>query len=455
MKAHVAIAGILTASSALAQTDTAAELKQLRAQMQWMQQRIEQLESQQQYQDKAIHYVDLKARRNALRLPDAVLAQPDNTDLMTNLQNNVTGKPVRQLELRRDDKLQNGGVYLGGTLFGGFMGELSNTEDKFAILSRFPNQHSGSSGSRFVINQAALNVTATPHEWVTGNLQLEYTETEYPGQEDVNLRRSFVTIGNLKESPWYASFGRNNIDFGNMDSYNPFTHSMTNHYFKAESDDPVLALGYASNGLHVVATAINGGRQQRVAHHEDSNHIKNFAIKAEKAFSLSSDAILHVGASYLHSSIYNSITPHHTTAEVAGLDDGDERHRNGVYDVFVELLWNDWAWMAEFAQTTRDWPATDVPVWALTAQAEYFFENWQRPASVSLVYSHGDQGESGTEWERMQQVILGYETEIFDHVYFGSEYVFNRGFVPLINIRQTADRDVENHNILVGGRYVF
>ena len=418
-----------------------------------MQQRINQLESMQYRQNAAINHVNVKTQQTDFTSKDLLKTNTKHSDMFNNLQNDVTGKALRQLEMQRDGTLTSNGVYWGGVLKGSFMGEWTDTEDKFAILSRFPGQHSGSSGSRFVINQATLSATAAMHDWVTGTMQLEYTETEYPGQSDLNMRKAFVTVGNLKESPWYASFGRNTIDFGNMDSYNPFTHTTTNHYFHAQSTDPTLAIGYANYGWHVVATAINGGRQQRVAHHEDSNHVKNFALKAEKAFTLGEKSMLQVGASYLHSSIYNSVTPHHTATDIAAAD--DQVHRNGIWNVFAEMQLQNWMFMVEFTRTLRDWPAVDEPVWALTAQAEYFFDNWGRPASVSFVYGHGDQGRSGDEWEFMRQVILGYETQVNSNFYLGAEYVHNHGFAPLINITQTSDQSVDNHSLILGGRFVF
>ena len=70
--------------------------------------------------------------------------------------------------------------------------------------------------------------------------------------------------------------------------YNPFTHTVNNHSFRVDSDDPVLALGYAPSyleGLNIVATAIPGGRHLRVANSDGSGQFDNFAINLSCKYS--------------------------------------------------------------------------------------------------------------------------------------------------------------------------
>ncbi len=445
------------------------EIELLREQVELMRQEIQQLKRQQQDTTaRAVHAQreahSAATQANAARtesysvkqgLPDldgVISTNHDYADTMLNWQNDVTGKARRLLQYRQSGALQADRAYISGIFKGSLMAEWSDTEDKFGILSRFPGQHSGSSGSRFVVNNAALGTTATVGDWVNAYLQLEYTETEYPGQDDLQMRKAFVTVGNLNESPLYAYFGRNTIDFGDMDSYNPFTHTVVNHYFQAVSDDPIAALGYYDGNWDIVATAINGGRQMRVADHPDTNHIKNFALNANYTFDLGQQQGLRFGGSYLHSTIYNSLTPHHTTTQAGVLTD---RERVGAAGGVIEYTSPSFDMMGEFVTTTDEWQATDHAVWAATAQAEYRFDAWERPHAVSLVYGHGEQGSDGTEWERVIQGVLGYETELFPHFYVGAEYVYNQGWVPLINIQQVADRDVRNHSIVAGGRFVF
>lgn len=427
------------------------ELHLMRLHMKEMQKRVQYLEQVQRNQEAAISHVELK-RSSGLSLGSFVNMAPDHSSMIHDWQNDVVGKPLKTLEARRDGGLRKGNVYWGGLLKGSLMGEATNTKDKFAILSRFPTQHSGSTGSRFVVNNVALSATATMHDWVTATALFDYSETEYASDEAFDMRKAYLTVGNLKESPFYAMVGRNTVDFANSDSFNPFTHTMNNHYFRVESDGPVIALGYAGHGTHVVATLMNGGRHQRVASHPDGNHMKNFAVNATQTIEVGGQSLVKVGAGYLHSSIYDSLTPHHTPA---GIVASEERTRNGVWNAYAEAKIDNVALMAEFSQTLDNWFATGHKVRAWTVQGEYFFDNWGRPASLSATYSRGEQGADGVEWEFMEQAVLGYESEVADHFYLGAEYVFNHGFVPLINILNDSDSGVVNHSLVLGGRYVF
>jgi len=265
-----------------------------------------------------------------------------------------------------------------------------------------------------------------------------------------------VTVGNLAESPFYGYFGRNTIDFGDMDSYNPYTHTATNHYFNAASDDPILALGYYDHGTDVVVTGINGGRQLRVADNRRKSHVNNFAVNANQTFDLNKEGShqLRFGGGYLHSTIYNTVTPHHTVAQADAADDAGFV-RNGAWDAVVEYTSPSWDIMFEYTQTTRDWLATDDPVKAITAQTAYRLDGFGLEHELSAVYSRGQQGDSGTEFEFMEQYILGWESEIWENAYFGAEYIHGRGFAPLIAITAVSDQSVRNNSLILGGRFVF
>ena len=65
------------------------------------------------------------------------------------------------------------------------------------------------------------------------------------------------------------------------------------------------------------------------------------------------------------------------------------------------------------------------------------------------------QGTRGTQWERMEQVILGVEVEPVEHVTIGAEYMFNSGFVPLIMPTRTGDRGVQSHTVITGVKLAF
>jgi opacity protein-like surface antigen len=55
----------------------------------------------------------------------------------------------------------------------------------------------------------------------------------------------------------------------------------------------------------------------------------------------------------------------------------------------------------------------------------------------------------------MEQTVAGIEYNILPNFDLGFEYLYNKGFVPLIMPRFTGDRDVESHTISTGVKFTF
>ncbi len=229
----------------------------------------------------------------------AILSEPQNPDnivqfgpiafnteyanRIVNFQEYVTEKPYQILKATQYGDLKPNTLTVSGTLWGTWMHEQTNTPGKFPILSRFPDQHGSvdSSANRWILNNAAIALTGRVGDWVTIFTQGEFSDIEFIGQDQYQLRKALVMVGNLDQFPFYTYFGRNTVDFGNFDGYNPFTHTVNNHSFRVDSDEPVFAVGYAPRaieGLNVVATAIPGGRHLRVADSDGETQFDNFAV---------------------------------------------------------------------------------------------------------------------------------------------------------------------------------
>ena len=328
---------------------------------------------------------------------------------MLSLQTGVTDKTTYLLKSLRDDRLETGKLYLSGHLSFSQYIEHTDTAGKFPILGRFPGQHTaGKSAYEEVIDTANLSLTYAPFDWVSIYLAGMYTEIEFPGQDDTQLREAFVTFGNLDKTPFYLSIGRKTVNFGKMESYNPITHSVTNHFYRTDSDDPVIEIGYLTDKWHFTATAIHGGRQLRVADSPSDDVFGNFALSAQRNFKFR-DWDMSVGAGYLYSSIYDSDSANHPGVAPDPLT---ERHRNGAIDIWLEAQRGKWSFMAEYTKTERDWPATGRAVEALTLQVAYDTELWCKPTRFSLVYGRGQQGYGKDEFHELEQLALGVETFI-------------------------------------------
>ena len=91
----------------------------------------------------------------------------------------------------------------------------------------------------------------------------------------------------------------------------------------------------------------------------------------------------------------------------------------------------------------------------MTLQSRYRHDIYDFPSAFTLMYSRGEQGSNGTEWERMEQYVVGYELAFNDYMSIGTEYLYNRGFVPLIMPTITGDRSVESHTFIAGVKLTF
>lgn len=93
--------------------------------------------------------------------------------------------------------------------------------------------------SEAALHSAQLALTANLGDWITGYVELLYDPHQSFGQgtltaltrNQVQVRRGYVILGNLNESPFYASLGKMAIPFGLTDTVNPFTASTVWHAF--------------------------------------------------------------------------------------------------------------------------------------------------------------------------------------------------------------------------------
>lgn len=379
---------------------------------------------------------------------------PEYSDRILDWQWDVTDKAVQPLEAISAGTLTPGKAYVGGMVRWSYSNEHTNTIGKYPFLGQFPDQHKMQRRiGEMMFNNAHLGLTIVPTRWLAGFAELIYTDKTYPGQDNVQLRKAFVSIGDLKAFPIYASIGKNSIDFGDMRSFNPFVHSMTNHYFQAQTEDAVGSIGYHRDGWHIVASAIGGGRQLRVADSPDQRGtIGNYALNASKTFDFANGLKLKLGGGYLDNTIYNTATPHHTSAQVASA--GTRRH-NGAWDVNGMVSYKGFDLQAEYTATVKDWPATNHPVSTLTVQGRYTTSIMGWDTILSAGFSRGEQGKDGTNWHEMRQVVAGLEIKPHRQLSLMAEYAHLSGFVPLIAIQRVADPAVTSDVFVFGARAHF
>lgn len=421
-----------------------------------------------------------------------------NSRDMLDFQENTTGKTLTLLANRASGVLQPNSLYLGGHLQGSFMYQKTDAPGQFPILSRFPFFSNGTDQEAgvFAINNAALTFTSTFGDWTTLHLQPEYSETEYPGEQDeLQLRKAFVVFGNLQRSPFYAAFGRKTIDFGNFDSYNAFTQNEGHHYFWAVSDQPVGEFGFYRNGLKITASAFSGGRQLRVAFADENNNIANYAFSAEKEFMLGNGSGFTFGGGYLHDTIYrDNFTAHTFQGRATGtppanfisyrnsLVNGYAEYNSQFIDAMVEYTTSLKPWAAAIPQTVGGVPlpqflidptgsTTDINninfdenLSTLVAQVRIKPYVNGRQMAIAASGSWGnisdDTGNVGmfgqpTSFEKNQQHAVSVEYPISDFLDVGVEYVYNKGFIPFVAPQQISNDQTQAHALNAGFKVRF
>lgn len=376
----------------------------------------------------------------------------DYSKEMLSAQRTIVDKAPYLLESYRDGLLEPGKIYLSGHAIYSYYTEKTDTAGKFPILGRFPDQHtSGRRADETVLDTADLALTYAPLRWVSLYAHGIYTDLQFPSQEEAQLREAFVTFGNLSEFPVYLSVGRMTLNFGHQGSYNPVTHSVNNHFFRVDTRDVAAELGYVKNHFRFAATALDGGRQYRVADGRNSSFGSNFSLSGQYDLE-HGDWEISLGGGYLYSSSYDSDNANHP-----GVDSNDETNRkcNGLFNVWAEATNGPFSLMGEFTQTERDWPASQAPVQAFTLQAAYDTEICTKETRLSLVYGRGKLGNEGDQFESLHQVAAGIETFLTDNFAVSAEYVYNRSFIPLILLDRVADEDVDTHTLILSGKVFF
>jgi len=423
-----------------------------------------------------------------------------HSEKMLDWQENTTGKSLTLLANKQNGVLAPNSLTIGGGMKAGYMWQTTSDAGLFPILSRFPDftASTETSSGVFAINNAALAFTGTFGDWTSFYLQPEYSETEFFGQSEFQLRKAFVVFGNLDKTPFYAAFGRKTIDFGNFDGYNAFTQTEAQHYFWAVSDQPVLELGYYNNGLKLSATAFSGGRQLRLGYAgaENENKVANFAASIEKEFILGNGGSFTLGTSYIHDTIYrNNYTAHTFGLIGSGTPPANFiEYRNGAVDAFAEYNSPAFDLMFEYTTSLEPWGAAipqdangivdpayiinvagspndidnisfDQRLEVYVAQARFkpMMPNGRRMA-IAAVGSWGNVGDDfvgvgiggqPTTWKNNQQHALSVEYPVNDYLDFGVEYVYNKGFIPFVGPQLVSNDDVTAHAVNVGFKTRF
>ena len=361
--------------------------------------------------------------------------------------------PLMDFQNRQTDKqsmlLDRGAEYrghellLGTQLRGSALFASTNTADSFPYLGRFPTDFEGTRAGDVRLLQANFDAVGTFHPWITGHVDFLFSDVFSFGdfkQGSIQVRQAYAVVGNTNVTPIYGFVGKKYVSFGDFSTLSPFTQAVPWHYFAGLAEGG--GVGYYGNGLHLVATALNGSRGIRLVDSERKGELNNFAVNASYERSTDNGGF-RLGAGYLHGTIYDGATAEHLDATVTG-------PRNGAWDVNATVKYKRFAASGEFVQTLENWPVTGSRVTAYKVEGAYDTNIGKWPGWLSASWSEGLQGQSGEEFEFNRQLVIGAAAEVTSNVLFTMEYVESTGFAPLINITTVSNRDVRQRSVVFG-----
>ncbi len=361
---------------------------------------------------------------------------------------NVNTKPLLILQAKQMSELDDRVTISGGiTVIANH--QKSNRDSKFGWLMRHPtsNNQVGDKASEIVVHSAQAAVTAQVTPNLTAYAELLYNPEQSFGQgtitalnrNQVQVRKAFVLWGNLDKSPVYLAAGKMDVPFGLNDTVSPFTNSTTWHAFAPLAYAGTL--GYYGNGLHVRATAIQGGAQFRAANTpvngtSTPSRVNNFAIDGNYTLNLRDDLSLMAGGSYIHGSTYCQPYPvFHFNPCTDNVP---------AWSAYGTINFGRLKLLGEFASTTKVLPGSAVPdptnplsvfeaskVSSLTVGGRYSLPIRKAPIDLSFEFSDFVAGDDGAPWERQNQWVAGISHYIIPNVNLFGEFVRTEGYVPL------------------------
>ena len=342
----------------------------------------------------------------------------------------------------------------------------------------FHTRLNGDTVSEAGIHSAQLSFLANMGDWVTAYGELLYDPQQSFGmgsitdltRNQIQLRKGYVTFGNLDKSPFYLSVGKMATPFALTDTVSPFSASSSWHAFGGLAYGALL--GYSNNGLNISAELVQGGAQFRAANvpvegTSVPSQLNNYVFDANYTFDLGGegDAAM-IGASYERGSAYCQGYP------VIHFNPCAEE--NPAWAVYGTLDLGPFTLLGEYIKTTDVWPGTLNPtpplnifpaskVTSFTLGGKYGTLINNKRTDLSLEFSSFISGADGSPWERQNQWVLGGAYFLTDSVKLFGEGILTQGYTPLNFISggnmlpgtTHSDQDVRNTGVVAGINVAF
>lgn len=357
-------------------------------------------------------------------------------------------KTEQILEIRRDNIIENSSLYLSTQIIPIIDFQSSNRDSKFGYLMRNPTSANqvGRSVSEVALHSAKLGVTGTISNWLTSYAELLYDPQQSfgagtitsLGRNQIQLRRGFVAIGDLKKCPLSFSIGKIDGPFSQTFTVNPFTASTLWHAFGGLAYGALLE--FNNERLKTSIMAVQGGSQFRMLNKDVNgtnvpSTLNNFILDSNYTLNFRcTDLSLNIGASYARGTTYCQDFPatHFKACSIV----------NPAWSVYGNIKSNKFILKAGFAKTTKDFPASHNPnppldiypaskVSSIDIGAKYkFYEDEKWNNKISFEFSNFVAGATGSPWRRQNQFVFGLSCIYLESCKLFAEFVHTQGYAP-------------------------
>ena len=154
----------------------------------------------------------------------------------------------------------------------------------------------GDTASDIVLDTFELGIEASASEWVSGSVLFLYEDAD---DDNLNVDEAYINIANFDVTPFYGSFGRIYVPFGNFASNmisDPATLTL------GETREDVVQFGFESeDGFYGSAYIFNGDGEEAKSDYSavDDNTINNYGLNF--GYAMENDGFnLDVGVGYIN-----------------------------------------------------------------------------------------------------------------------------------------------------------
>jgi hypothetical protein len=354
------------------------------------------------------------------------------------------------LEEKQEGNLDDSKLIIGTSLIAIADYQKSNIDSKFGYLMRHPTSSNqiGDVVTEAVIHSFQVSLTGNVTPWLSSHAEILYNPEQSFGtgiitdlaRNQLQLRKGFVVIGDLRKFPLYGAIGKMDSPFGQMGAVSPFTNSTMWHAFGGLCYGAQVS--FKKWNVHATFMAAQGGAQFRAMSTivGDTTNVpsvvNNLIADLNYTIPFTEDISFRFGGSYLLGSAYNHDFP--VKHFEPGVENNPAVTTYGIFNYKNRIIVK-----ASYAKTLKVWQGTHNPtpplniyeafrVSSFDAGASYLFNPGKKVAyTASFEFSDFVAGPHGAPWERQNQFLLGFSALINQSSKLFIEGFRTDGFVPL------------------------